>query len=131
MWRNLRLRHFVSWYWLMALLTAGATAVLWGERAAWSALAGGLAVAVPSTAFALALAAHRRWMPSATSFFLGELIKVLAILAGLLLAVRWLGQPDWAALLVGVMVTAKSGLLGIFLISRGKHGSIGTRAYGL
>jgi len=125
------LRTIVSSYWIVAFFVAAAAALMGGATAGLSALAGGVAVAVPGTVFALLLALHARFAPSAGFFLLGEAVKVVATVVLLIAAVKALGEPVWLALLAGLAFTAKAGWLSFVFSMRGNHGSFWARPHSL
>jgi len=121
----------VASYWLVAFSVALAALILAGGDAAVSAFAGGVAVALPGTFFAVTLAVRAQVAPSAAHFLLGEGVKVVATVALLIVAVKLLGHPVWLALLAGLALTAKAGWLSIYLSMRGNHGSFWARTHSL
>jgi ATP synthase protein I len=93
-----------------ALLTALVAWGLGGPAAGWSALAGGMACALPSglCALRLAAAARRPQGTSAATFFVGELLKVASTVALLALVVWAYRDLVWLAMIAAVIVTLKS-----------------------
>ncbi|MCB1961264.1 MAG: ATP synthase subunit I, partial [Rhodocyclaceae bacterium] len=83
------------------LLAAVLAAALFGVQGAYSAAAGALACVVPNALFALKLAATRGRSPSSypAAFFVGEFIKVAAIVGLLALAAMTIDGLHWGALL--------------------------------
>jgi ATP synthase protein I len=81
-----------------------------GAAAGWSALAGGAACVVPNGLFALRLAAaaRRPQGTSASTFFVGEFVKVASTVALLALVVWAYRDLVWLAMIVAVIVTLKS-----------------------
>jgi ATP synthase protein I len=87
-----------------------------GQHAAISALAGGLACAIPNGLFALRLFAGTRKPGGASpiTFFVGEFLKIASTIA-LLAAVVWLYRDvHWLAFLVGFIAVLKSYLILLF-----------------
>ncbi|MDP2133381.1 MAG: ATP synthase subunit I [Sulfuritalea sp.] len=87
-----------------------------GEHAAVSAGLGGAAVVVPNLLFALSLwAAARSGRASVARFFVGELIKVAATLALLVIVAGAYRDLHWLALLAGLIVALKANLFVILI----------------
>ena len=101
----------------IATLAVAALAWIWaGQHAALSAGLGGAAVAIPNLMFALSLwAAAKSGRPSVARFFVGELIKVAATLALLVIVAGAYRDLHWLALLAGLFVALKVNLFVILI----------------
>jgi ATP synthase protein I len=72
---------------------------------------GGVAIVVPNLLFALTLwAAARSGRASVAGFFVGEMFKVAATLALLVIVAGAYRDLHWLALLAGLFVTLKANL---------------------
>ena len=97
---------------MVAAILAG---VLVGTRGAVSVVLGGAAYCLPNLLFVLRLrAAASRGQASAATFFVGELIKIVATILILAVAQRWY-DVQWLALLVGLFVALKANLFAFLL----------------
>ena len=103
----------------VVLLQLGATlaatalaAVFFGMNGAISAMLAGLACTIPNGLFALRLSLSRRrgGSPSAFIFFVGEVIKVAAIVGLLVLIFAFYKDLHWGALLIGMILALKANL---------------------
>ncbi len=94
---------------LAAALISGA---LFGMRGAVSAVLAGLACVVPNALFALrlSLAARKSVAPPVSAFFVGELLKIAAIVGLLALIHRLYGDLHWGALFIGLILALKANL---------------------
>lgn len=101
----------------IATLVAAAVAWFWvGPHGALSAGLGGAAIVIPNLLFALSLwAAARSGKASVAGFFVGELIKVAATLALLVIVAGAYRDLHWLALLAGVVFALKANLLVILI----------------
>ncbi len=105
----------------VVLLAALLGALVGGRAAALSAAWGGAVVLLPAALFAFLM---RRWLVRLApayalfGFAFGELLKIAATVALLLLAPRLLGRPVWPALLLGLLATLQ--VYWIALLLRGK-----------
>jgi ATP synthase protein I len=101
----------------VATLIAAVLAWIWtGQHGAVSAGLGGAAVVIPNLLFALSLwAAARSGRVSVAGFFVGELIKVAATLALLVIVAGAYRDLHWLALLAGMLVALKANLLAILI----------------
>lgn len=99
---------------MIAALLAG---LVVGERGAVSAALGGAACIVPNALFALrlSLAGGKPGASQVASFFIGELVKVVATIG--LLAAIWLRWQDVHALslLAGLVLALKANLLALLI----------------
>jgi ATP synthase protein I len=94
-----------------AVLLVGAVCALFGADAALSALAGGLAYAVPNSLFALTLMLKSRVQgANPVSFLLGEGVKIILTVAILGLINTVLPNVVWLAVIVGLIVVVKAQL---------------------
>jgi ATP synthase protein I len=108
--------------WKVVGLQAGVVALVallvfpWlGVQGVQSVLAGGLAYLLPNLFFVVRLShAAARGTASAASFFVGELIKVLATVALLAMAHRFI-DVHWLALLIGLFAALKANLFAFLL----------------
>ncbi len=99
------------------LVAAMLSAALFGINGAISAAIGGLACALPNAMFALKLTVSGRRHPSAypTAFFVGEFIKVAAIVGLLALAAVTVEGLHWGALLIGMVLALKANLFAFWV----------------
>jgi len=106
----------VALQWLVGVALSAGLAAL-SVHHALSALWGSIAVAVPSSLFALRLTVRSGpGSPVDVAVFLvGEILKIVATILLLALVAKFYGQLVWWALLLGVVVTIKSYFL-IFLV---------------
>lgn len=94
---------WLAWFWA-------------GQHGAVSAGLGGAAVVIPNLLFALSLwAAARSGRASVAGFFVGELIKVAATLALLVIVAGVYRDLHWLALLAGLIVALKVNLFVILI----------------
>lgn len=102
---------------IATLIAAVLAAALFGAKGALSAAAGGLACVVPNAIFALKLAATRDRRPESypAAFFLGEFIKVAAIVGLLALATAMIDGLHWGALLIGMVLALKANLFAFWV----------------
>ena len=101
----------------LAIVFAAALVVTpWlGFRGCISVVLGGVAYTLPNLMFVLRLRyAASVGQASAASFFVGELLKVLATIALLAIAQRWY-EVHWLALLVGLFAALKANLFAFLL----------------
>lgn len=97
------------------LVAAGLASIWLGQRGAVSVLLGGMAYAVPNLFFVTRLSASAaRKRANAATFFVGELVKILATIVLLVTAQR-LYPVQWLALLVGLFVALKANLFAFLL----------------
>lgn len=101
----------------IATLVVAGLAWFWvGQHGAVSAGLGGAAIVIPNLFFALSLwAAARSGRASVARFFVGELIKVAATLALLVIVVGAYRDLHWLALLAGMLVALKANLFVILI----------------
>lgn len=101
---------------IASFLVAGLAWFFAGQHAAVSAGLGGAAVVIPNLFFALSLwAAARSGRASVARFFVGELIKVAATLALLVIVAGAYRDLHWLALLAGLIVALKANLFVILI----------------
>ncbi len=108
----------VALQWAVVLLVAAATLAGFGATSAGSALAGGAAIALPNTLFAIGLMLRMQLKGgvAATALLGGELVKLMLTIALLLVAVKFsLRQPVWPALLAGVVLAVKAQWLALWV----------------
>ncbi len=97
------------------LVTAGLAGLLVGMREAVSVVFGGAAYVLPNLLFVLRLsAAASSGQASAATFFVGELIKIVATIL-ILAAAQYCFDVHWLALLVGLFVALKANLFAFLL----------------
>ena len=92
-------------------------AFFFGLAGAISAAMAGLAVVVPSALFALrlGLVSKRTGAPTAAGFFVGEVVKIAAMVGLLaLIGARYEGL-HWGAFFIGLIVTLKANLLAFWV----------------
>jgi len=96
----------------IATLLVAVVAWVWvGPQGGLSAGLGGVAIVVPNLLFALTLwAAARSGKASVAGFFVGEMFKVAATLALLVIVAGAYRDLHWLALLAGLFVTLKANL---------------------
>ncbi len=101
---------------MAATLVVAGLAGLWvGTRGAVSAAIGGAAYLLPNLLFVVRLrSATLRGQASAATFFVGELVKIVATIAVLAAAQRWY-DVHWLALLVGLFAALKANLFAFLL----------------
>jgi ATP synthase protein I len=101
---------------ITGVLVAAGLASLWlGQHGALSVLFGGAAYAIPNLFFVTRLAASTaRKRASVATFFVGELVKILATIV-LLVAAQRFYPVHWLALLVGLFVALKANLFALLL----------------
>lgn len=98
------------------LVVAGLAWFFAGQHGAVSAGLGGAAVVVPNLFFALSLwAAAKSGRTSVARFFAGELIKVAATVALLVIIAGAYRDLHWLALLAGLFVALKANLFVILI----------------
>ncbi|MGL4574101.1 MAG: ATP synthase subunit I [Burkholderiaceae bacterium] len=101
----------LKFQWVAALLVA-AVGAWFGVHTALSALAGGLAYAIPNSLFALTLMLKSRVQgANPVSFLLGEGMKIILTVAILGLINVMLPTVVWPAVIVGLIVVVKAQLL--------------------
>jgi len=106
----------IALQWSVILMFSG-IAWIWGDRAAVSLLLGGAAVAVPNALLAawLTLRLYRRGPVGVAGMLAGELGKLGATIALLVIVVRALGTDvAWIALIVGVVAALKAQWLAVW-----------------
>ncbi|TBR16531.1 MAG: ATP synthase subunit I [Rugosibacter sp.] len=101
---------------LVGVLVAAGLASLWlGQRGALSILFGGAAYAIPNLFFVTRLSASAaKKRANVATFFVGELVKILATIV-FLVAAQWFYPVHWLALLVGLFVALKANLFALLL----------------
>lgn len=102
---------------IATLFGAALAAALFGVQGAYSAAAGGLACVLPNALFALKLAATGGRAPASypAAFFVGEFIKVAAIVGLLALAAMTIEGLHWGALLIGMVLALKANLFAFWV----------------
>ena len=101
---------------IATLIVAGLAWFWVGQHGAVSAGLGGAAIAIPNLFFALSLwAAAKNGRASVGRFFVGELIKVAATLALLVIVAGAYPDLHWLALLAGMFVALKANLFVILI----------------
>jgi ATP synthase protein I len=110
----------VWWQVLVTLLVACIAAVVGGRMSGLSAALGGLACVVPNALFALRLHIEIRRPGGAAvhTVLIGEVVKVAATFALLVLITQNVRGLDWLALIIGVIAALKSYLLMFLFIRR-------------
>lgn len=106
----------IALQWAVILALSG-IAWFWGERAAQSLLLGGAAVAVPNAMLAgwLTLRLYRHGPVGVAGMLGGELLKLAATIALLVIGVRALGaEVAWLALIIGVVAALKAQWLAVW-----------------
>lgn len=99
----------------MTLVVAGLAGLWVGTRGAVSAALGGLAYLLPNLLFVVRLrSAASRGQASAATFFVGELVKVLATILILAAAQRFY-DVHWLAMLIGLFAALKANLFAFLL----------------
>jgi ATP synthase protein I len=101
------------------LVATAISAVFFGVHGALSAGLAGLACVVPNALFALRLTivSRRSGAPPVTAFFVGELIKLAAIVGLLVLVQALYDDLHWGAMLIGLILTLKANLFA-FLVKK-------------
>ncbi|HEY8856674.1 MAG TPA: ATP synthase subunit I [Rugosibacter sp.] len=96
-------------------VAAGLAGIWLGQRGALSLLLGGMAYAIPSLFFVarLSVSTARKRANTAT-FFVGELVRILATIV-LLAAAQRFYPVHWLALLIGLFVALKANLFAFLL----------------
>ena len=103
---------------IATLIIAGLAWFWVGQHGAVSAGLGGAAIVVPNLFFALSLwAAAKSGRASVGRFFVGEVIKVAATLALLVIVAGAYRDLHWLALLAGMFVALKANLFVILIKS--------------
>ena len=98
------------------LIVAGLAGLWVGLHGAVSAGLGGAAIVIPNLLFALSLwAAAKVGRASVARFFVGELIKIAATLALLVIVAGAYRELNWLALLAGVFLALKANLIVILM----------------
>lgn len=99
------------------LVAAALAAFFFGVHGAVSAALAGLACTVPNGLFALrlALVARRVGSPPASTFLVGEVVKLAAIVGLLVLVGALYEDLHWGGLFVGMILALKANLFG-FLV---------------
>lgn len=101
---------------IATLIVAGLAGFWGGLHGAVSAGLGGAAIVVPNLFFALSLwAAASSGRASVGRFFVGELIKIAATLALLVIVAGAYRELNWLALLAGVFLALKANLIVILM----------------
>lgn len=101
---------------IATLIVAGLAWFWVGQHGAVSAGLGGAAIVIPNLFFALSLwAAAKSGRASVGRFFVGELIKVAATLALLVIVAGAYRDLHWLALLAGMFVALKANLFVILI----------------
>lgn len=95
------------------------SAVFFGLHGAISAALAGLVCVVPNALFALrlSLVSRRSGTPPVTAFFVGEFVKLAAIVGLLVLVRAWYEDLHWGALFIGLILTLKANLFA-FLVKK-------------
>ncbi len=95
-----------------ALVATALAAVFFGARGAVSAGLASAACIVPNLLFALRLmvVSRRGGEPSVAGFFVGEFIKVAAIVVSLVLIYLLYADLHWGALFIGLILVLKANL---------------------
>ena len=106
----------IALQWFVILLFSG-IAWFFGDRAAQSLFLGGAAVAVPNALLAawLTLRLYQRGPVGVAGMLGGEMLKLGATIALLVIVVRFLGADvAWLALIAGVVVALKAQWLAVW-----------------
>lgn len=97
-------------------MVAGLAWFWFGQHGAVSAGLGGAAIVIPNLFFALSLwAAAKSGRASVSRFFVGEIIKVAATLALLVIVAGAYRELHWLALLAGMLVALKANLIVVLI----------------
>jgi ATP synthase protein I len=106
------------------------TLVFWAWTAsssvAYSAASGAVAVVVPVALFARGVTgqiASANAVSAVLSFFVWEMVKIALTVAILVAAWRWVGNLNWPALLISLVVTMKVNWIALALWAQGASGS--------
>ena len=99
------------------LVATAISAVFFGVSGAVSAFLGGLACVIPNALFALRLTAvaRRKGSPGAGVFFVGEFIKIAAIVGLLVLIQAAYGDLHWLSLFIGLILALKMNLFAFLM----------------
>jgi ATP synthase protein I len=99
------------------LLAVLVSAVFFGARGAFSALAGGLACALPNGFFAWRLRVASRYdnRAAVSGFIVGELVKLALVVSLLGLVSMLYRDVHWGALLIGLVLALKANLFAFLL----------------
>ena len=101
----------VRWQVAIGLLVALLAWALTGQQnIGWSAGYGALAVVIPAIIFARGLTGRFSSLnagSAAVGFMVWEMVKILASIALLAMAPKWVSALSWPALLVGLVLTMK------------------------
>lgn len=101
---------------IATLIVAGIAGLWVGVHGAVSAGLGGAAIVVPNLFFALSLwAAAKSGRASVGRFLAGELVKIAATLALLVIVAGAYRDVHWLALLAGVFLALKANLIVILM----------------
>lgn len=100
------MKRAVLYQFAATLLVTLAAAVIAGQQAALSALAGGVASLVPNLLFAvrLGLVINRSGASYPVNFFVGEFVKIGATIGILAIVIRSWPGVHWPSLLIGLAV---------------------------
>ena len=99
----------------LVLVAAAATWLWLGASGALSVVLGGSAYLVPNAVFVIRLRlSTASGQASAVTFFVGELLKVLATVTLLAVAQSWF-DVNWLAMLLGLFVALKANLFAFLL----------------
>lgn len=100
---------------VMTLVVAGLAGLWVGTRGAVSAVLGGVAYLLPNLLFVVRLrATATSGQASVATFFVGELVKIVATI-GILVAAQAYYDVHWLALLIGLFVALKANLFAFLL----------------
>jgi len=93
-----------------AVIAAAGAGVFVGGRGVISALLGGMVCALPNFLFALRLkfVAKRPGASYPVNFLLGELLKMVAIVALLLLVAKGYADLHWPSMLLGLVLATQA-----------------------
>ncbi len=112
-----QLIRVVLWQLATVIVTALAAGIGFGSAAGWSALAGGMCVAVPNTVFALylirSLGREKPLPPIMVP--LGELLKIFVICVLFALTAKFYADLNWPAMLAGIIAGVFGQLISIFI----------------